>query len=258
MPSYFASWNSYWVFSRAVRFHSRFFHDDAVKAFLQAVTDSTEKRCVVMSPDKVVCRAQVGHDWRELNQEGISWDEPIPYSAERMKPLRNSALEGRVNPRGISCLYTATKEDTAIAEVRPWIGALVTVAQLRPVYELRLVDCSDGHEANFDFHVEEPLPEIREEVVWREIGRAFSKPVSFNPGIAEYVPTQILAEHFRKQGYDGVVYKSKLGPDYNIAVFDLDALEVVKLGLFPIEGVKYDIGSEQDSYLIKHTHLPNN
>ena len=256
MPSYFESWNSYWAFSQAVRFRSRFLHDDVVKAFLQAITDSTEKRSVVLTPGKVVCRAQLGHDWRKRNQAGISWDEPIPFSAERMKPLRNSALEGRVNPRGIPCLYAANNEKTAIAEVRPWVGALVSVAQMRPVHELRLVDCSDGHEATFDLHIEEPPPEIREGVVWREIGRAFSSPVSTNPGIAEYVPTQILAEHFRKQGYDGVHYKSKLGPGYNIAVFDLAALEVVKLGLFPIESVDYKIGEEQDSYFIRHPHQP--
>ena len=150
------------------------------------------------------------------------------------------------------CLYAASDKETAVAEVRPWLGALVTVAQMAATRDLRLVNCSTGHDGNFDLYLEEPSPEEREKAVWREIGRAFSSPVSPDPGIAEYAPTQVLAEHFRKRGYDGVFYKSKLGSGYNLALFDIDALEVFDLRLYPVKAVHYEIGESRNSYVVKH------
>jgi RES domain-containing protein len=253
LAAVFASWNSFRTFERAVRFNSRFLHDEEVLAFLQAITVTTEKRITTVSPAKALWRAQLGHDWRERAQDDMSWDEPAPFSEVRMKPLRHSAHEGRVNPRGIPCLYVASDKETAVAEVRPWLGALVSVAQMSTSRDLRLVNCTEGHDTNLDFYVEQPEPEIREETVWRNIGRAFSSPVANDPGIAEYVPTQVLAEHFRKQKYDGVAYKSKLGQGFNVALFDLDALEIVDLRLYPVSAVKYEIGELQDSYRVRHS-----
>lgn len=65
--------------------------------------------------------------------------------------MSGAAHEGRVNPRGIPCLYAASNLETAVAEVRPWLGALVSVAQLSPVRLLRLVNCSDGHDSKLAY-----------------------------------------------------------------------------------------------------------
>jgi RES domain len=185
----------------------------------------------------------------------VPYDEPTPFKPDRMKPLRNSAHEGRVNPRGIPCLYAASNKETAVAEVRPWLGALVSVAQLGLARELRVVNCCDDNDKQFELYLEEPAPEDREKAVWRAIGRAFSEPVSSDPGIAEYVATQVLAEHFRKLGYDGVVYKSRLGTGLNFALFDLDVLEVADVRLYPVKAVRYEIGELRNSYVVKHKRL---
>ena len=200
-------------------------------------------------------RAQVGHDWEGKEQDDIKYDEPIPFSPERMKPLRGTAHEGRVNPRGIPCLYVANSKETAVAEVRPWLGALVSVAQLTPIRPLRLVNCGEGHDSKFDLYFEEPAPEIREQAVWRTIGREFSKPVSPDLGVAEYAPTQVLAEHFKRLSYDGVVYKSKFGSGINLAFFDLDALEIHDVRLYPVKAVSVEIGEVQNSYVVKRRKL---
>ena len=65
----------------------------------------------------------------------------------------------------------------------------------------------------------------------------------------------MLAEHFRKLGYDGVVYKSKLGSGINVAVFDLDALDIVDVRLYPVKTVSYEIGELQNSYVVKRRKL---
>jgi len=110
-----------------------------------------------------------------------------------------------------------------------------------------LVNCTEGHETRADFYFEEPSPEEREKVVWRAIARAFSEPATPDPGVAEYAPTQVLAEHFRAKGYDGVIYESKLGPGFNVAIFDLDALEVLDVRLYPVKAVRYEIGDVRNS-----------
>ena len=99
MAATFSSWNSYWAFTQTVRFQSRFFQDRRVQAFLRAVTTSAEKRCSVLSIKKALWRAQLGHALEERTLDDVTYDEPVPFEAARMKPLRHSAYEGRVNPR---------------------------------------------------------------------------------------------------------------------------------------------------------------
>src|SRR5258706_920986 len=251
----FESWNSFEVFSTAVRYHTRFIYDRRVRQFLSAVAASARRRVSRVEQGKALWRAQVGHDLQEREQDEFKYDEPVPFEAERMKPLRHTAHEGRVNPWGIPCFYTASNKETAVAEVRPWLGALVSVAQLSPKLTVRLVNCGEGHDSKFELYFEEPAPKLREQAVWRAIGREFAKPVSPDPGIAEYAPTQVLAEHFRKLGYDGVVYKSKLGSGINVAVFDLDALDIVDVRLYPVKTVSYEIGELQNSYVVKRRKL---
>lgn len=248
---HFKSWNSFWSFSETVRHRARFIYDYNVRHFLSAVATTAERRVFELPQGKALWRAQVGHAWEDREQDNVNYLEPVPFPSDRMKPLRGSAHEGRVNPRGIPCLYTASNKETAVAEVRPWLGALVSVAQLASVRPLRLVNCSEGHDDKFDLFIEEPSPEIREKAVWRAMGKEFSKPVGPDLAIAEYAPTQVLAEHFKTLGYDGVVYKSKLGSGINLVFFDLDALEIYDVRLYPVKTVTIEIGEIENSYVIK-------
>jgi hypothetical protein len=127
-----------------------------------------------------------------------------------MKPLRGRARENRANPKGIPYLYVATHEEIAVAEVRPWIGEIVSVAQLRTTKELRFINCTiDEHRHVLCF--KEPDERERERAVWQAIDQAFSRPVTADDDTADYAPTQVLAETFREGGFDGVGYRSSLG-----------------------------------------------
>jgi RES domain-containing protein len=131
-----------------------------------------------------------------------------------MKPLPLSAYEGRANPKGIPCLYLATTGETAMSEVRPWLGALVSVATFEVVRPLSVVDCSVLHDQYFNLaflerRLLEPIPpEKVDQVVWAAIDGAFAEPVTRTDDTADYAATQTIAELFRSEGYDGVVYKS--------------------------------------------------
>jgi len=144
-------------------------------------------------------------------------------------PLRDKAREGRVNPKGIPCLYISDDMTTAILEVRPWIGSFVTVAKLATKHALTLVDLSVDVE--FGEAGQKPLMELKgheiEEFVWWCVNEAFSVPVTRDEDRADYAPTQFIAEAFRSEGHDGLLYKSDLGTGTNLALFDLDAVELV-------------------------------
>src|SRR5690242_18366035 len=148
-------------------------------------------------------------------QGGKSFEIPVAHSPERMKPIPAKATDGRANPRGIPCLYLATKKDTAVLEIRPLIGSSVSVAQFMVLRELRLVDCSSERRDISLKRWLEPenllTPEEIEKAVWFDINAAFSKPVERGDNSIEYVPTQILAEAFKRHDFDGIAYKSSYG-----------------------------------------------
>ncbi len=216
---------------------SRFTRSPDQAKFLDAVLATTIDKEQVVPTGSLVWRAQRGHCWRP--EESICQEVPCPYPPERMKPQRDRAAEGRANPKGIPCLYVATCECTAVAEVRPWIDDLVSVAQLKTTRELRLINCMTD-DYRITIYPEEPdIPE-RRRAVWGDIDRAFSRPVALVDDLASYAPTQIMAEVFREHGFDGVAYRSSLGPPHNIALFDLDAADICNCSLGKIHGLNMD------------------
>ncbi len=55
--------------------------------------------------------------------------------------------------------------------------------------------------------------------------------------MADYVPTQIIAELFKCNGFDGIIYKSMLGKGYNVVLFDVGATQLVNCNLFELENI---------------------
>lgn len=233
----FKSWRSYWEFEAAVRTKTRYIYDSDVKIFLDAVLATGYKRVQVIPPAAYFWRAQLGNDWDQANKYV---EEPIPYAAERMKPLKDQSREGRVNPKGIAYLYLATTQETALAEVRPWVGSMVSVGQFKTLRELRVVNCTTDEIRHHVYLDKEPSPAEREGAVWAEIDRAFARPVNRTDDLADYVPTQILAELFKANRLDGVAYRSSLGPGHNVALFDIDAAGLVNRFLFEVESLKFE------------------
>jgi hypothetical protein len=132
------------------------------------------------------------------------------------------------------------------------MGSYVSVAQFQTMKDLRIVNCSkDDSEKNASYFQEGP-PEVIEKAVWHHINCAFSDPASRSDELAEYAATQILAELFRSEGYDGVAYKSALRADgYNIALFDLDAAKQLNCFLFEASDVAYSFREAANPYYIK-------
>jgi hypothetical protein len=252
MSHEFKSWLDFVRFSESVRHSSRYIHGQYVNEFLATLLQTSNARHRTLAAGKFLWRAQLGGAANEREQDGVVWDELVPYQSERMAPRTNSAHEGRANPKGIPCLYLATDKETAMAEVRTWIGISLSAGQFRLTKDINVVDFSVGHDKEFDFYFEEPLAEEREKSVWLQVDRAFSEPTVTDPATADYVPTQVISEFFKENGFDGVAYKSRLGKGFNFALFDQSVATLVNCALFPVKSVSFEFGEPERAYSVKN------
>jgi hypothetical protein len=164
------------------------------------------------------------------------------YPPERMAgPKPEQCREGgRVNPPWIPMLYTSDTVATVVAEVRPHTGAAVSVATMRAKRNLRLVDFSPRTNAAFVAVGSSFSSQTDVDLVLDTIGAEMARPVDPSESVVDYVPTQYVAEVVRAAEFDGVAYKSAVGPDSNLVLFNLTDAEVVVVDLYQVTGVRYD------------------
>lgn len=225
----------------------RFVREEKAQKFLDALASTAEDRTINLKSGECLWRAQNGSNTKKFPQQTpgggtTQVEKEVCLSKDRMTPHENMPTVGRVDPKGISCLYTASDEQTAVTEVRPWVGARVTVATLQTTCDLKLVDCTNG---KFTIALGEMSDEEVDEAVWEKINRAFSTPVSDQDDTTQYAPTQIIAEVFKEQGYDGIVYKSSLGEGENVVLFDIESAKVDSTKLIQVESVNVEFEPER-------------
>lgn len=247
----FKSHRSFLEFASYVKRHRRYRMPAEHLAFLDAVVASARRRIETVPAGVNFSRAQMGHDWRAAGDDEHTFEVECAFEPKRMKPLSDRAPEGRANAKGIPCLYVATTATTAIGECRPWVGALVSVSQMKTSRELRIVNCTSDKKG-WRIYFEEPEPQEREDAVWRDIDRAFAEPVTKADDAADYAPTQILAELFREIGLDGVGYRSALGTGHNLALFDLGCADVINGQLYKVDKLDIGVTEADNPYFVPH------
>lgn len=122
----------------------------------------------------------------------------------------------------IPYLYCATRPYLSVVEVRPRLGARVSVARIRVNERLRLLDFSLQN-----------YPKGMKPVkinLFYALSQLYSKPVTEDDDTLDYIPTQYIAEFVKRIGYDGIVFKSSLYNDensVNVVIFNFDKCEAV-------------------------------
>jgi hypothetical protein len=258
----FVSSRDYSRFALSVTQKARYVHEEEVREFLATVVATSETRRDSIAKETILWRAQRGYEWRmEHEGEEYEFEVPCAFSSDRMVPTAEFVGDGRVNPKGIPSLYLSTTADTAMTEVRPWMGSYVSLAQFKIMRDLAIVNCSLDKRMFPMWIVDgkpgELPPQKREQVVWGDISYAFSRPITPDHPAIEYIPTQILAEAFRAHGYDGIVYRSLLGDGLNIAIFNCDAAELINCGLYETKSVSFKFEQTDNPYFVsKHYSKP--
>jgi len=225
----FKTWRDYQNFAYSVKRRARYILDNENRCFLDAVLKTAQARRAAIKTGNILWRAQLAFEWEKhpiFDEHGIVIDTveaPAPANPGRMFPLLDRAHEGRANPKGIPCLYLSTEKDTAMAEVRPWVGSFVSVGQVVVQRDLALVDCTADKQVGLGIRLglilarSQPAPAKLEQYIWWEINEAFAEPVTRSDDLADYAPTQVLAEAFRSAGFDAA----------KLANCELDQVEAV-------------------------------
>lgn len=133
--------------------------------------------------------------------------------AEMMAPPARSAVAGRCNPNGIPYLYLASSKATAIQEIKPQIGDIVTVATFN-------VDMSNVF--SFNVYLMEHYGIVAKDeqakclllLILEELSSAVTVENQLN-----YIPLQYVCEYIKNLGYDAFIYTSAYRTGANLVMF---------------------------------------
>lgn len=134
--------------------------------------------------------------------------------SEMMAPPPNKISGGRCNPEGISYLYLANTKETAIREIKPQIGDIVTVASFDVdmsnvfsfnVYLMKHYGISAGNDYALCLLL----------LILEDLSSAVTKSNHL-----DYIPLQYISEYIKSKGYDAFSYSSVYNTGMNLVVFD--------------------------------------
>jgi len=238
---------------------NRYILDKHWKKFIDTILFTAAKREIILKTGTILVRARIGSHYEE--KKGIDGELKIEdgplHSKDMVAPPADKAKDGRINPRGISYLYLSNDIETAILEVRSWLGQDVSVGYFELSTNLKCLDTSrDKLFPCFYLTKRRPklTPAITEKYVWSEINASFSRPVSLGDEHTSYIPTQYISECFKTGGYDGIIYKSAYTEKgYNIVIFNPENVKLKGARVFQIESIKQTYKECGNHYSCKTT-----
>jgi hypothetical protein len=153
-----------------------------------------------------------------------------------LAPPKGKASAGRCNPEGISYLYLSSYQKTAVAEVRPNCGDIVSVAKFK-------VDVSKIFSFRVYFQgLPLPLNPNSHDSLFliKLIDNDLASKVTKERKL-DYIPFQYVSEYIKNKGFIGFVYSSTVGPGMNLVLFDWEEkIELIERKVIKIKNVHYD------------------
>ncbi|MEV5114469.1 RES family NAD+ phosphorylase [Peribacillus frigoritolerans] len=175
--------------------------------------------------------------------------DSLPYEDDQiMNPPKHLASEGRINPKGIPYLYLAENLETAIAEVRPYKGKEVSVANVKIEDNIRISSFK-----NATFHGKTLFKQFELYSLTNKVNMELSKPVEEETKYFNYLPTQYVAELAKHLKFEGLAYSSALENGKNYCLFNQDKASWVSSRLYRtkqvhIEHEPVDSGDDLSSW----------
>ena len=215
----------YKVFSEELLHDYRYILSEASQSFLRDILAIANKHFYTeIDEGMILYRARINDE--KKNGKAVSPSLDARPFAE-MKPIPNVVSGGRVNAQNICVLYTADRIGTALAEVRASANQPVTVATFETNKPLKLVKLSQRMDW-YKYFLSEPIAKD----FWFNLSYEFSIPTTPGLEYRNYVRTQVIAEYFKSNGYDGIIYRSQFhahedklqaeySDGYNYALFDI-------------------------------------
>lgn len=169
-----------------------------------------------------------------------------PFPLDQMgAPPKRFASHGRANPAGIPYLYLGSTPTTAVSELRPHTGEVACVAKFTTPEGMKLVDLRRPRRTVSPFL----LPDAADVVRMRcdlpfleRLGEELTRPVLPHAAAIDYTPSQYLCEFIKKEGFDGVVYRSSVSDGINLALFN-PALTPTEISQILVTRVSVEVDS---------------
>jgi len=233
-----------WVhFCYYITQRNRYILDKKSENFITALLCSAKKRAKEFKSGEEFFRARNECRERKRSKYSVLTKKYPLTKKEMLNPTPEKAREGRANPKGISYLYLSKDITTSIAETRPWLNQVVTVAFCKLRKNIRVASItSDDDWIDLPLYSKKRVsPEKKERRIWYDIARDFSTPVIVSEVGIKYIPTQFIAEILKHNKYDGVFYKSSLSETgYNLVLFDdILTINVYKTQLYYLNQIQY-------------------
>ncbi|MCC4815652.1 hypothetical protein BCU85_10865 [Vibrio lentus] len=168
-------------------------------------------------------RARVGVADKKRNIGGgfeAEWHFQPFSKGEIGAPPPHFASSGRINRPGVSFMYCATDKYTAISEVRPHPGDLVSTGKFVLRRDVRVFDLSKSLLLDF-FHCDEALDEY---IPFKHLARLINQVVPPSER-QHYSITQLIADCIRQLGFDGIAFRSSVGEGINLVFFQSSILD---------------------------------
>lgn len=207
--------------------------------FFPAITIDLE-RLARLLPYLLIDTAEIPQIWHRAR---IQQTNTTFMPDEMGCPPKHLASHGRANPAGIPYLYLASEEITAISEVRPQPGEVVSVARFS-IPELKIIDLQSPRRTVSPFILSDEieLSALRADIEFLEkLGEELTRPVLQRSAAFDYIPSQYLCEYAKRCGFDGVMYRSAAEGGSNLALFDAERAKVIDVSSRSITRVVVEI-----------------
>ncbi len=165
-----------------------------------------------------------------------------------LAPHNDLTKAGRFNPEGIAYLYLSSSLEGAVAEVRPNLGDIVTIAEFdikdKKVLNLALINLNPDTVENSIKICSGPTYKFCNDVrkLCLLLEDEFKSVVTVLNKI-EYVPLQFVAEYIKGLGFDGIVFSSiTMENQYNYVIFnydDIDERNIINMYYREVTEIKY-------------------
>lgn len=184
------------------------------KSIFASISDLVREE---IEPSSTWFRARLGFKEKFRSTEG-SYKEYYAYSPyardEVGAPPPHIASEGRLNRYRTSVLYLASDALTAISEIRPHPGHILSVGEFQPKRNITVANLAAP---SVERHAKDKLLDILHMAI--SLGVFANLPVT--PETRHwYMATQLIGDAAREAGFEGMMFRSTVSSGTNLVVFD--------------------------------------
>ena len=206
-------------------------NDDAMRHILQIIDEivlgkEKEQFMKIIEPGMQFYRARIidaSDDGCLEKGIGITSEgKYVGYNEENSKePIIGISSNGRNNIAGASYLYIASNPETACIEIKSQFGDLISLATFQINEPIKIIDFASDKEFQTS---DSKNYGIALGVLFTQLMLRFMEPVKETNA---YKATQIISDHLRKTGIDGIAYKSFLSPSgINYTIFNCHSSKI--------------------------------